>query len=370
MIKKFFDTLKHSKLALGVFIVMLVLLIPICLISILFGIPVFIPIIIVLAVAFVFVPIIGVAGQGVSQAVSLKDNKGKLEQTEREAPELAELERERGDLQKKNIFFYAAVIILALLMSMIAPPLFIIVLVAGVIVYFSWLNKLNKAFEDSFKQRVVLAQLKAEFENVSFEPDKSIEETQIRRVSPITFNNANGDDLIEADRNGLHFCRCDVRLSVERQEVDDDGDTSTRSETVFTGALLRVSSEKNYPQAVQVCPKSFQHKAADNVETESIAFEEKMNVYAEDQLGARVVLTPQLMEALMALEQTAGQAFSVTFCDSYIYFFLRSPEGNSFEVDLKKGVSVMALRDAMAQQIKTLCTFLDAVGEIKRQGII
>lgn len=370
MIKKFFASLKQSKLALGVFIAILVLLIPIYLLGALLGIPFFIPVIIVLAVAFGLIPIVGAAGQGVSQVVSLKDSKGKLEQTEREAPELAELERERGALQKKNILFYATVILVALLMAFIAPPLFIVVLLAGVIVYFAWLGKLNKAFADSFKQRVVLAQLQAVFENVIFESDKSLEEAEIRHVSPIAFDNVHGDDLIEAERRGLHFSRCDICLSVERQEADEDGGTTTHEETVFAGALVRVKSEKTYSQAVQVCPKSFQRKAGDNVEMESIVFEQRMNVYTQDQLAAREVLTPQMMEELLKLEETAGQSFSVTFSDSYLYFFLRSPEGNSFEFDLKKGTSVMELRDATAQQIKTLCAFLDAVAEIKRQAII
>lgn len=362
LIKKFVTALKTSRTARFTLIAIIILTVPLCILGQLIGIPAFIIIFFLLASAMPLVCLAGGVGAAIGVAGTLKANKSALDKTQQDDPELADLERERGRLQTINIAFWIAAIGVSVLLIAISSGIgFYIWAAAAACFYFFWLRKQNDAFNDSFKKRIVLSQLNKSFQNVDFEPDNKFDEKEIGRISPFSFNQYNGDDWIEADRGGLHFCRSDISLNYVTETTDSDGSTSTSVKTLFSGALVRIACVSPYQTVLFVSTKKFHSGIKPNIETESIEFNNRLEAYADDQHNARLLLTPQLIEKLINLDEKAAQSFSLTFSDKYLYAFLRSPEGNSFEMNIKKDANILELKNMVDEQISRLCAFLDAL---------
>ena len=124
---------------------------------------------------------------------------------------------------------------------------------------------------------------------------------------------------------------------------------------------MRIACVSPYQTFCLFPQKNFIRVLKPNIETESIEFNNRLEAYADDQHNARLLLTPQLIEKLINLDEKAAQSFSLTFSDKYLYAFLRSPEGNSFEMNIKKDANILELKNMVDEQISRLCAFLDAL---------
>ena len=362
MIKSFIAALKSSRVARFTLIGVVVLMIPLCILGAFLGLSPIIVIITLLAVGFPLIIAAGGFGAAVGMAGTALSNKKSISQTELDNPELAGMEKERSKLQLINVAFWVLAVAGFLIAAGTLGNIGVIVEAAAAFcVYFFLIRKRNEAFEDDFKQHIVLSSLNGAFQNVDFQPKKAFDEKEVGGVTPISFNCCRGDDWIEADRGKLHFCRADAELEIETSTVDSEGNETTSRKTVFAGTILRLTRSRPYQSPVFVASRKFKTGRICNVETESIVFDKQMEVYAEDQLAARVILTPQMMEGLLRLDEKSPQSFSLTFSGTYVYAFLRSPEGNSFEIDIKKDKTVPELKAMIDGQVSQLCVFLDSL---------
>ncbi|MEO1323957.1 MAG: DUF3137 domain-containing protein [Pseudomonadota bacterium] len=117
------------------------------------------------------------------------------------------------------------------------------------------------------------------------------------------------EDRLTGSRNGVNFEFFEARLQERRRTTDSRGRTRTRWVTVFDGQCLRFRFHKNFHGRTTVMRDAglFNRfgggRGMERVRLESKAFEDAFEVYSSDQVEARYLLTPDLMQRLIELEK-------------------------------------------------------------------
>lgn len=135
-------------------------------------------------------------------------------------------------------------------------------------------------------------------------------------------------DLFSGQRGGSNFSLCETTIT--------QGSGKNRHE-VFSGQLMRIASPRPFAGTTVVlrdsgwldrfhCPDGMK-----KVGLEDPHFEKIFEVFGDDQVEARVLLTPLFMDQLLALEQAfAGKHIRCGFCDGDFLVAVEGP--NRFEI--------------------------------------
>lgn len=100
----------------------------------------------------------------------------------------------------------------------------------------------------------------------------------------------------------------------------------------------------------------------DKVELEDINFGKKFKVYSNNQIEARYILTPKMMEKLLFLEEKFNQ-LKIVVVDNYLY--IGAPYVNLFELDDLKKDDISSMFENIYDEISTV---LKIVEEIKNNN--
>ncbi|MEM7329529.1 MAG: DUF3137 domain-containing protein [Pseudomonadota bacterium] len=117
------------------------------------------------------------------------------------------------------------------------------------------------------------------------------------------------EDRLTGTRNGVEFEFFEATLKERRRSTDSRGRTRTRWGTVFDGQCLRFQFHKNFHGRTTVMRDAGlfnrfgSKRGMERVRLESKAFEQAFEVYSTDQVEARFLLTPDLMQRLIELEK-------------------------------------------------------------------
>ena len=124
------------------------------------------------------------------------------------------------------------------------------------------------------------------------------------------WDRANFEDRSTGVRRGVEFEFFEAHLEDKRTTTDSKGRTRTRWVTVFNGQCLRFKFHKDFLGETLVTRDSgifnIFGRGGDfeRVKLESPQFERAFEVYSTDQVEARYILTPDLMQRLIQLEKT------------------------------------------------------------------
>ncbi|MEM1390377.1 MAG: DUF3137 domain-containing protein, partial [Pseudomonadota bacterium] len=124
------------------------------------------------------------------------------------------------------------------------------------------------------------------------------------------WDRAKFEDRITGVRRGVQFEFFEAHLEDKRTTTDSKGRTRTRWVTVFNGQCLRFKFHKDFLGETLVTRDSGIFNVFgrggdfERVKLESPQFESAFEVYSTDQVEARYILTPDLMQRLVELEKT------------------------------------------------------------------
>jgi len=144
------------------------------------------------------------------------------------------------------------------------------------------------------------------------------------------------DEFI-GSRNGVPFEFFEAHLEERRTTTDSKGRTRTSWVTVFRGQCWVIDAPKRFHGTTRVARDAGIFNALGGLGSkftravlESPDFEKIFEVYTTDQVEARFLLTPDVMQAFIDLETTfKGSKFRATFDGNRIYAALEG--GNMFE---------------------------------------
>ncbi|MDR1090114.1 MAG: DUF3137 domain-containing protein [Prevotella sp.] len=136
-----------------------------------------------------------------------------------------------------------------------------------------------------------------------------------------------GNDQISGRHNGVPFIMCELKVSYKRNFSDE----KESPDNVFSGQFFVAGFNKPFTSTVFIKPKrgikgffsndstdGYTRAIGEKIMLEDPEFMDMFNVYGTDQVEARYILTPALMERIKNLEKRTKGQFYIAFSNSKI----------------------------------------------------
>ena len=153
------------------------------------------------------------------------------------------------------------------------------------------------------------------------------------------FDSKSFSDKIDGTAFGRNFSLTEIFLTrtETRTTTDSNGNTQTEryTVTVFNGCLISIDVAEKFLEETIVLRRGFlfnpkKIKRLKRVGLVSSKFEKTLNAYSSDQVEARYLLTPTLMEQIIAFEKSLkGKNLRFAFIDQHLHIVVET--GNRFE---------------------------------------
>lgn len=205
-------------------------------------------------------------------------------------------------------------------------------LVIGLLVFFvfnSYLKRLRK-YKKEYKKEVVSKIIHLLNPKWKYKYKKKISRTEYHK-SHLYWKKEDsyrGDDLVTGviDKTDFELCELHTRYKTKDSKGKDQW------HTIFRGLFLHADFNKNIQGQTFVLPdraekllgkfgRAFQKgQAVGNlVQLENLSFEKEYAVYSNDQVEARYILTPTIMEALVRIKDLHKRKVLFSFTGSRVY---------------------------------------------------
>ncbi|MDM8568428.1 DUF3137 domain-containing protein [Thiotrichales bacterium HSG1] len=246
-------------------------------------------------------------------------------------PKLKTLEKQR----KKILYDLFFISIIAGLIAII-PLAFNINIVALVItvmsiILFVRLSILSLPYKKKFKTEIIGSIVAIIDESLTYYPQREItyQEFQVTKLAEYwdTVDIWNGEDYVEGmlGKTAVKFSEIDA----ERIEIDDKGNESRV--TVFHGLFFIFDFNKAFDGLTVVVPKgNYYWNSGELVKLESPEFEQEFSVYSDNQITARYILSPSLMQRILKFKRESRRTIYLSFVDGKLYVAI-SIFGSLFE---------------------------------------
>lgn len=146
------------------------------------------------------------------------------------------------------------------------------------------------------------------------------------------------EDRLQGEHDGIAFDLIEAKLQQRRTTTDSKGRTRTTYVTVFNGLLIDAASPRAFAGRTVVTSDGGMignlfagiGRKGERVTLESPTFEKHYEVFASDQVEARVLLTPSMMERLVTLRERLGDTPRLAFADGRLLLAVPR-KGDQFE---------------------------------------
>ncbi|WP_316799216.1 DUF3137 domain-containing protein [Pedobacter frigidisoli] len=253
---------------------------------------------------------------------------------------LATMEVERKKIastQTKGYLFIAIGIALAGIGFFLGFPVVAIIsglvplVYGGVLLY--QISDDVKTYKDAYKQDVIGAALKFLDDSLTIQPHLGIEPsefmyTQMFNTEPDRYHT---EDLVSGSSGQTRFYFAEVHAEYKTVTQTKNG-TRTEWHDIFKGILFAADFNKHFNGITVVKPKDFGSALSawfskniysfgnkDVIQLENPDFSKTFVTYGSDQVEARYILTPSMMERILSLNNESKYDISVSFIQSRMY---------------------------------------------------
>lgn len=167
---------------------------------------------------------------------------------------------------------------------------------------------------------------------------------------PDRFFSAN---LMEASYKGIAFKKSSYDLQKKHTSTDSKGHTTVTYVTYASGTMYCFHFERDFKQIVKVLEKEgvlsfgMSEKGLSKVETEFIQFNKKFKVLASDETLVFYLLTPQIQENIMKLEQAYKGGFYLAYMGDELYVAIND-SGESMSIPFSKPINEETMKPVIA----------------------
>lgn len=253
---------------------------------------------------------------------------------------LVELEVQRKHISSTNIKGWGAILVgvISIFVAASFGGLIIGLITGGAIIIYGIvvLNKIAKEaaiYKRRFKNDVIGAALRNIDPSLTINPNDGISETEFRfsQLFPTTPDRYFTEDLItgKIDKTSFYFAEVHAEYKTETQTKNGK---QTHWHDILKGIIFVGDFNKHFNGITIIRPKDFGASLgawfAKNVysfgdknvvELENDEFNKNFVVYSNDQIEARYILTPALMERIGALNQRCSNTISLSFINANMY---------------------------------------------------
>jgi len=195
----------------------------------------------------------------------------------------------------------------------------------------------RRQYDNNFKDMIVKPLVKSLGESFEYHKFKHISFDAFSNSELLSeADNISGDDYVRGKINGVKIEFSDVVGLIK---------TSGESEykSYFNGFFIRSSFNKNFHGKTFVLPDNTQaafgtlvgnwlqsktSSRGELVKMDNHEFEQEFVVFSSDQIEARYILTPSMMERLLEFKRKCIHPFSISFIDNYIHIVIDTGKNN------------------------------------------
>jgi len=222
---------------------------------------------------------------------------------------------------------------------------YLIVTALAVIICAVWIRNRNNTMAFQFKQEAIPKLLDTVLPGFSYYGGSCIDEGEFNEsglfISPDRYS---GRDYFQGKLGNteMHFSlvHAEERYETTETDTDSDGHTTSRTEVhwrdIFKGLFFAADFNKHFNGKTLVRAGKagiFSGLFGNLVKLEDPRFNQHFRVYSSDQVEARYILTPRLMERMLDLHEILGH-MEVSYIGSWINIAGGGFPYNAFEPDV------------------------------------
>ncbi|MBC7615829.1 MAG: DUF3137 domain-containing protein [Pedobacter sp.] len=252
---------------------------------------------------------------------------------------LAELEVQRKKIASSKIQGWGAIIlgvacfaIGAILSQAIIAIIGFIMVVPGVVILFRISDDINQ-YKYRFKQEVIGAALNSIHQNLTFDHENGISESEFinAQLFAKTPDRYHTEDLITGKDEKTVFYFAEVHAEYKTEMQTKNG-RQVQWHDILKGIVFSADFNKNFNGITVVRPKDFGSSIGawfseniysfgdkDIVQLENDYFNKNFVTQSSDQVEARYILTPAMMEKISDLNERSAYCISLSFINSSVY---------------------------------------------------
>lgn len=246
-------------------------------------------------------------------------------------PVLQELEAERQIFIRKFLLYTALGFALAIPLFVYVHPIAgVAPIILAFVAYYIKFGRVISEKKARFKHEIIGKTVTFLHGDLSYDHTRCIDKTTYHRSKLYLENISryNGDDLVSGTvgKTAIRFCE------LHTQQVRSSGKNTTVV-TIFRGLFFIADFNKKFNGETFVLPDTaestfgslgtfFQKMNISRpklVKLEDIEFEKAFAVYGTDQIEARYILSPALMQRIMGFRNKTGKKISMSFIDSNVF---------------------------------------------------
>lgn len=238
----------------------------------------------------------------------------------------------------------------------------IVIVVVSVIIFITCINNKSKIFSFFYKEEVVDEIIHAFCPNATYSPNNGVSEDLFRNSGLFTSpNRYHAEDLIEGCLDKTSFICSEVHAEERRARSTKNG-VQYYWEDIFKGFLFIADFHKEFQGETTVLRDSFFKikMGASRVKMENPDFEKVFDVFSTNQIEARYLITPSMMERMLKLDSNFKKGITISFRDSTILVAIPDSK-NRFEADVWSSLSDMSI---LKSDFAVLQSLLDIVDEL------
>lgn len=290
--------------------------------------------------------------------------------TRKLAPTLQVLENKRKELLRKGrtegligaAIFLVIGIIALLILKLEGVFGLIVVVVISVLIFIACINSKSKTFSSFYKEEVVDEIIHAFCPNAAYSPNGGVSEDLFRNSGLFTSpDRYHTEDLIEGCLDKTSFICSEVHAEERKARTTKNG-VQYYWEDIFKGFLFIADFHKEFQGETTILRNSFfkVKMGASRVKMENPDFEKVFDVFSTNQIEARYLITPSMMERMLKLDSNFKKGITISFRNSAILVAIPDSK-NRFEADVWSSLNDMS---TLKSDFAVLQSLLEIVDEL------
>ena len=207
----------------------------------------------------------------------------------------------------------------------------IVAVVVAILIFFLWVK--DKLFYNDFKSQIInrIVYFISPDLQYSAKDSVNVSEFVTSRLFMHSVDKYNGDDLVfgKIEKTALRFS--EIKAEYKTTSVDSKGRRRSEWHTLFKGLFFIADFNKDFKGSTVVLPnelgKGFAFlkklmsidRREKLVQLENVNFTKEFNVYGDDQVQSRYILSTSLMERILQYRIKSKNHIYLSFVDSKMY---------------------------------------------------
>lgn len=219
-----------------------------------------------------------------------------------------------------------------------------------------------KVYKNAYKYYFITSTFQKIFTDLVYSHETGMPYTTIAATGMMNMGDRySSNDYTSAKYKGIPFEQADVHI--EEEHTDSDGDRTFT--TIFRGRYVVFDLKKNFTKKLFVASKNFyayrRDKTFQKTELESMEFNKKFRIYAQDGFEAYYLLDPAVMERIMKLDELHGGKIMVCFSDGKMHIAINNHVDSFEPAPASKPIDEQAEFNKVINDIKVITNIIDEV---------